>query len=162
LVAVTPASGFVYPSGGLIIGALAGIVCYVAVSLKPVFKYDDSLDAFGVHGVGGFFGAVLTGVFCFLTVNSASADRLLAGRPVQVIIQLAAALVSAVFALGLSFVLVKVIDQWIGFTADEREEIEGLDRSEHGEVGFDLGLALESAPVEAAHEPRPALAPPNG
>ena len=65
LVAVTPASGFVYPWGGLAIGLIAGVVCYAAVTLKPFFKYDDSLDAFGVHGVGGFIGAVLTGVFCY-------------------------------------------------------------------------------------------------
>src|SRR6202011_427554 len=158
-----PASGFVYPWGGLIIGAIAGVVCYAAVCLKPVFKYDDSLDAFGVHGVGGFLGAVLTGVFCYSVVNTSGNDGLVAGRPVQVYIQLLAALLSAVFALGLSFVLVKVIDKLIGFTTDEREEVEGLDRAEHGEVGFDLGLALESAPVEsAADEPRPAMVPPNG
>src|SRR5262245_25302052 len=162
LVAVTPASGFVYPLGGLVIGAVAGVVCYVAVCCKPLCKYDDSLDAFGVHGVGGFLGAVLTGVFCSKVVNDAGANGLLYGRPVQVFIQLAAALFSVVFAFGISFLLVKAIDQLMGFTTDERDEIEGLDRTEHGEVGFDLGLALESAPVEAATEPRPAMVPPNG
>src|SRR5207253_4671008 len=77
LVAVTPASGFVYPWGGLAIGLIAGVVCYGAVLLKPRFGYDDSLDAFGVHGVGGFLGALLTGVFCYEAVNDVGADGLL-------------------------------------------------------------------------------------
>jgi Amt family ammonium transporter len=163
LVAVTPASGFVYPWGGLAIGLIAGVVCYVSVCLKPKFGYDDSLDAFGVHGVGGFLGAILTGVFCFAAVNPDSgADGLLAGRPVQVGIQLVAAVSSVIFTFGMSLILVKAVDLLMGFTVDAREETEGLDRSEHGEVGFDLGLALETVPETAAHEPRPALVPPNG
>ena len=72
LATVTPASGFVYIWGGLIIGVIAGIVCYIAVCLKPVFKYDDSLDVLGVHGVGGFIGAILTGVLCYEAVNGHS------------------------------------------------------------------------------------------
>ncbi len=162
LVAVTPASGFVYPWGGLAIGLIAGVVCYGSVWLKPKFGYDDSLDAFGVHGVGGFLGAILTGVFCYKAVNEAGDNGLLAGRAVQVGIQFVAAAASAVFALGMSFILVKVIDQLMGFTVDAKEETEGLDRIEHGEVGFDLGLALESVPEIPAHEPRAALVPPNG
>jgi ammonium transporter len=164
LVAVTPASGYVYPWGGLVIGAIAGVVCYASVCLKPRFKYDDSLDAFGVHGVGGFLGAVLTGVFCYKAVNpDASRDGLLSGAPVQVWTQLVAALASAVFAVAMSFVLVKLIDAVIGFMADEKDEIEGLDRSEHGETGFDLGLAMDVAPVlEMSPLPRPAMVPPNG
>ncbi len=163
LVAVTPASGFIYPGAGLVIGAVAGIVCYVAVCCKPLFKYDDSLDAFGVHGVGGFLGAVLTGVFCVAAVNSAGGDGLVAGQPGQVLTQLWAALSSAFFAFGMSLVLVKIIDVMVCFTAEEKDEIEGLDRSEHGETGFDLGLALEAAPVAPVPmEPRPAMIPPNG
>jgi ammonium transporter len=162
LVAVTPASGFVYPWGGLLIGAISGAVCYAAVALKPVFKYDDSLDAFGVHGVGGFLGAVLTGVCCYQTINPAGADGLFAGRPLQVAIQFAAAAVSVIFAFAASFVVVKTIDSLVGFMAEEKDEVEGLDRSEHGEVGFDLGLALEAAAIEQKTEPRPAMVPPNG
>ena len=75
---MTPASGFVYTWGGAAIGAIAGVVCYFAVQVKALLGYDDSLDAFGVHGVGGFLGAVLTGVFCYAAVQSASADGLLA------------------------------------------------------------------------------------
>jgi ammonium transporter len=161
LVAVTPASGFIYPWGGLAIGVIAGVVCYLAVCLKPFFKYDDSLDAFGVHGVGGFLGAVLTGVFCYKAVNDAGQDGLLAGQGGQVLTQLTAAGVSVVFAFALSLVLVKLVDVLVGFTADERSETEGLDRTEHGEVGFDLGPALEVAPANANTEPRPARVPAN-
>jgi ammonium transporter len=162
LVAVTPASGFVYPWGGLAIGLIAGLVCYGAVCLKPMFGYDDSLDAFGVHGVGGFLGALLTGVFCYKAVNEAGNNGLLAGNAAQVGVQAVAAVASVVFALGASLVLVKLIDLFLGFTVEPREETEGLDRAEHGEVGFDLGLALESVPEAPSHEPRPALVPPNG
>ncbi len=168
LVAVTPASGYVYPWGGLAIGFIAGIVCYVSVSLKPVFKYDDSLDAFGVHGVGGFLGAVLTGVFCY-TWNyvdpSVGADGLIAsltvneGEPIkQVRIQLITAVLSALVSFVFSLALVKIVDLAIGFTASDREEIDGLDHIEHGETGFDLSLADEATPQLS--EPRPALVPP--
>jgi Amt family ammonium transporter len=164
LVAVTPASGFVTVSGGFIIGLVAGFVCYAAVSLKPSIKYDDSLDAFGIHGVGGFLGAVLTGVFCVTwkyVEPNIGADGLLQGNPAQVGKQFMAALISSIWAVGISFVLVKVIDAVLGFTTSEEEEIEGLDRTEHGEVGFDLGLAMESVATGSA-EPRPALVPPLG
>jgi len=163
LVAVTPASGFVLPSSGLIIGLIAGVVCYVAVCLKPFLKYDDSLDAFGVHGVGGFLGAVLTGFFCTKVIDDKLNNGLLMGGGFeQVGIQLLAAVAAVVFSFGVSLILVKGIDGLVGFTVDAREETEGLDRTEHGEVGFDLGLALESAPEAAANEPRAALVPPNG
>jgi ammonium transporter len=162
LVAVTPASGFVYPWGGLVIGLIAGVVCYAAVCLKPALGYDDSLDAFGVHGIGGFLGAVLTGVLCYKAVNDGGADGLVAGGGLhQVGIQFTAAAVSVVFACGMSLVLVKVVDLLFGFVAEPKAEIEGLDRTEHGEVGFDLGPALEMAPATAA-EPRAALVPPDG
>jgi hypothetical protein len=160
LVAVTPASGFIYPAGGLAIGLLAGVVCYLAVNLKPLLKYDDSLDAFGVHGVGGFLGAVLTGVFCYKAINDAGANGLTGGNPGQVLIQLYAAVVSAVFALVVSFVIVKLVDVVLGFVTDARSETEGLDRTEHGEVGFDLGQAMEVATTAAATAPRPAQVPP--
>jgi ammonium transporter len=162
LVAVTPASGFVYPGGGLLIGLLAGIVCYVAVSLKPLLKYDDSLDAFGVHGVGGFLGALLTGVFCSQVVNPQGADGLMYGNAGQVVKQLLAAVASAALTFVGSLVLVKLVDLLLGFTVDNREEVEGLDRTEHGEVGFDLSLATEAAAVGTTAEPRAAVVPPDG
>lgn len=158
LVAVTPASGYISPASGLIIGAIAGVVCYLAVSFKPLLGYDDSLDAFGVHGVGGFLGAVLTGVFCSRVFNTSVAEDYTLAK--QVTIQFIAAGVSAAMAIVGSLVLVKLLDLTLGFTTDAASETEGLDRSEHGETGFDFGLAMEAAAVGV--EPRRALAPPNG
>jgi ammonium transporter len=170
LVAITPASGFVSPLSALIIGALAGVVCYAAVALKPLCKYDDSLDAFGVHGVGGFLGAVLTGVFAsrLLVGNGGGSLPASSGglawdhNALQVVVQLIAATVAVLYSFAFTVVLVKGIDIVCGFALTPRAEGEGLDRSEHGEVGFDLGLALESIPEKPQQEPRPASAPPNG
>ncbi|HTU22146.1 MAG TPA: ammonium transporter [Gemmataceae bacterium] len=158
LVAVTPASGYVTPLGGMTIGLLAGVVCYAVVCLKPVFKYDDSLDAFGVHGVGGFLGALLTGLLCSKAINGAGAD----GSAIQFTIQLKAALVSVVFAFAVTYILVKAIDSLWGFCLEPQAENEGLDRNQHGEVGFDSALAYEQVPESPPTEPRPAMAPPNG
>lgn len=164
LVAVTPASGFVYPWGGLCIGLIAGVVCYVSVCLKPRFGYDDSLDAFGVHGVGGFLGAVLTGVFCYKAVNDAGADGWIAsgGHFGQVVTQLIAGLASIGFAFCGSLVLVKIVDLGYGFVTEPHAETAGLDRTEHGEVGFDLEPAVDMERSVAVSEPRPAEVPPNG
>ncbi|MBI3824226.1 MAG: ammonium transporter [Planctomycetes bacterium] len=166
LVAVTPASGYIYPWGGFIIGLISGVVCYVSVCLKPILKYDDSLDAFGVHGVGGFLGAVLTGFFCYqwnYVSPEVGALGLTAGGGLkQIGIQLFAAVLSAVYAFGISFVLVKVVDAGVGFMATSDEEIEGLDRIEHGETGFDFGLGYEVAAITSPKEPRAAIVPPNG
>jgi ammonium transporter len=168
LVAVTPASGFVSPMSALLIGLLAGVICYGAVCLKPSFKYDDSLDAFGVHGVGGFLGAVLTGVLvsAFL-VNKANGNELPVGtlkdgRAAQIATQFIAALSAAAYAFFVTLVLVKVVDAVFGFGLDAKEEGDGLDRSEHGEVGFDLSPALESVLEAPLPEPRAATVPPNG
>jgi ammonium transporter, Amt family len=163
LVAVTPASGFVSPLGALFIGLAAGVVCYVAVCLKPFLKYDDSLDAFGVHGVGGFLGAVLTGVFAYeALVKAGSGNALPPAVAPRVVVQFLAAAVAIVFSFVLTLVLVKFIDVAWGFCLDARSEGEGLDRSEHGEVGFDLGPALELVPETPLHEPRAATVPPDG
>jgi ammonium transporter, Amt family len=167
LVAVTPASGFVNVSGGLAIGLIAGIVCYWAVTLKSVFKYDDSLDAFGVHGVGGFLGAVLTGVFCYewtypdphVGKNGLLVPPHSFG---QVVTQVFAAVASAVLAFFASLIIVKLVDALFGFVTSGEDEILGLDRTEHGETGFDFGLAMEAAAVATPSEPRPAMIPPNG
>jgi Amt family ammonium transporter len=158
LVAVTPASGFVKPIAALSIGLLAGVVCYFVVCLKPFFKYDDSLDAFGVHGVGGFLGALLTGVFASTAINPAGTEGSLEQFKTQGI----AALVAVVFTFAVTLVLVKLIDSVWGFCLEPQTESEGLDRSQHGEVGFDLSLAYEQASEIPPIEPRPAMAPPNG
>ncbi len=168
LVAVTPASGFIMPWAAMLIGLAAGVVCYFSVTLKPLFGYDDSLDAFGVHGVGGFLGAVLTGVFCSKLVNSAGQDgwvyRALpeAAGMKQITIQLIAAGSAAALAFFASLVLVKGVDLVFGFIADDRSEIDGLDLTEHGETGFDLGLASTAGSNPAESEPRKAIVPPNG
>jgi Amt family ammonium transporter len=156
LVAVTPASGFVKPVGGLVIGLLAGVVCYTVVCLKPFFKYDDSLDAFGVHGVGGFLGSLLTGVFCTKAINEAGADASFN----QLQIQFTAASIAVVFAFAVTFVIVKAIDATWGFCLEAQTENEGLDRTQHGEVGFDAGMAYEQVPETPPTEPRPARVPP--
>jgi len=165
LVAITPASGFVSPLSAVVIGLLAGIICYTSVCLKPFFKYDDSLDAFGVHGVGGFLGAILTGVFASAVLYKAGSGSDLPatinGLP-RVLVQLIAAGVAVVFAFSLTFVLVKVIDSVWGFCLEPQAENEGLDRNQHGEVGFDLSLAYEQVPETPPTEPRPAMVPPNG
>jgi len=165
LVAVTPASGFVTPLGALVIGILAGVICYVAVCLKPFCKYDDSLDAFGVHGVGGFLGALLTGILVapeFYKDGSGSELTKTTAELPRVLIQFLAATVAVVVAFVVTFLLVKIIDGVWGFCLDPRSESEGLDRSEHGEVGFDLGPALELAAERAPQEPRAARVPPDG
>jgi ammonium transporter len=167
LVAVTPASGFVRPVDAMLIGVLATLCCYTVVALKPRLKYDDSLDAFGVHGVGGLVGALLTGVFASAKLYSAGsgspdlpAITLFGGSAPRVLVQLVAALVACGFAFVIAGVLVKAIDLSAGFCLDSAAESEGLDRAVHGEVGFDLGL-LHEAPIEReAPEPRPALVPP--
>lgn len=263
LVAVTPASGFVTISGGVAIGLLAGMICYLAVSLKSKLGYDDSLDAFGVHGVGGFLGAVLTGLFCYSSVNSAGADGYFAfharatrvaelkastklqdtagvekalpglaeakgkaseefekakaaftdekdnkkkeplkapmeaafrksseaegklaeaielkaliekaesmakdgkGPLTQLGIQVYASCFAMVLALVLSSILTFLVHAvtGFGFTTDAASEEEGLDMTEHEEVGFDIGPALLTAADRPGPIPRPAVAPPSG
>jgi Amt family ammonium transporter len=170
LVAVTPASGFVTPLGAMAIGLIAGVVCYAAVCLKPALGYDDSLDAFGVHGIGGFLGAVLTGVFASAALYKAGSgsdiptDYLAksADYASQVKVQILAAAAAAAHSFVATIVLVKVIDLVWGFTLDAKSENEGLDRSAHGEVGFDLNPVEEAPVVAAPAEPKPAAVPPNG
>lgn len=267
LVAVTPASGYVYAWGGAVIGILASLVCYIAVNLKTVFGYDDSLDAFGVHCIGGFLGAVLTGFFCYAEVNSAGADgylayqsrqprieqikaelpaaekavvdttaasegnkkqldarladlasklvsakddektrltndetgtkaelaeliypvskatatrdalvkelatleKLVADRQAagksslsQPGIQLIAAATALVYSFFASLVLVALVQVMTlgNFRTSEKDEVEGLDRTEHGEVGFDFGLTGDTVPSSPSTSPRSAKEPP--
>jgi Amt family ammonium transporter len=140
LVCITPASGFVQPMPALVIGAAAGILCYLACSsLKSTFGYDDSLDAFGVHGVGGTLGAVLTGVFATTDVNPAGGQGLYydAQAGMQLFVgQVVAAAVTIVFAAVVTFVLLKILDSVMGLRVSQESEIQGLDLSEHGEEGY--------------------------
>jgi Amt family ammonium transporter len=136
LVAITPASGFVAPSGGLVIGIAAGIVCYWgSTSLKHMMGYDDSLDAFGVHGVGGIVGAVLTGVFAKAAISGDPAKNgLIEGNAHQVITQLYGIGVTLVYCAVASFILLKLIDVIIGLRVDEEVERDGMDLALHGET----------------------------
>ncbi|HEY3347602.1 MAG TPA: ammonium transporter [Nitrospirota bacterium] len=136
LVAITPASGFVSPMPSIIIGLVAGVICYTAVSLKSKLGYDDSLDAFGVHGVGGATGALLTGLFATVAVNSAGADGLFYGNASLLYKQAIAVAASAGYSFVVSFILLKVLDMTMGLRVDEEEESVGLDTSQHGESGY--------------------------
>jgi Amt family ammonium transporter len=125
LVAITPASGFVGPTPAVIIGLIAGVVCYLAAtSLKHLFNYDDSLDAFGVHGVGGIVGALLTGVF---------ASKEISGADGSVLTQAKGVAVTVVYGFVVSYILLLLIDKTIGLRVTEEQEREGLDISQHGE-----------------------------
>ena len=140
LVCVTPAAGFVLPTSGILMGLAAGVVCfYACTKIKNLFGYDDSLDAFGVHGVGGTLGAVLTGVFATRAVNDMHCD----GTPLGLIEggsilfgQIAAVAITIVFATVVTFILLKVLDATMGLRVTREEEIQGLDFTQHGEEGY--------------------------
>ena len=133
LVAITPAAGFVDPIGSLAIGVAAGLICcWASTSLKHRLGYDDSLDVWGVHGVGGIVGAILTGVFATKSIGGASG--MLEGNPGQVLIQLEGVAITMVWCGVISFILFKIIDVLIGLRVTVEEEIDGLDISLHGEV----------------------------
>jgi Amt family ammonium transporter len=133
LVAITPASGFVGPTGALVIGIAAGLICLWAVAwLKPRLGYDDSLDVFGVHAVGGIVGAILTGVFAVEAIGGKTG--LLEGNSGQVVTQIYGIAATIVWTAVASFVILKVIDLVIGLRPSREAEIEGLDISLHGEV----------------------------
>jgi len=135
LVAITPASGFVNPTGALAIGIAAGVVCFwSATSLKKALGYDDSLDAFGVHGVGGFLGAILTGVFAVEAIGGDGKKGLIDGNAGQVLTQLWGCLVTMAWCAVVTFIILKVIDAMIGLRVTTEEEVEGLDINLHGET----------------------------
>ncbi len=139
LVVITPAAGFVTPGSAIIMGILAGPICYGAVAfVKAKLNYDDSLDAFGVHGVGGITGAILTGVFCTRDVNSAGANGLLAGNAHQVANQFMAVVITVVLSAVATFVILKIVDALVGLRITVDEEQEGLDLTQHGETGYNM------------------------
>ncbi len=138
LVAITPAAGSVNPLSGLLIGLIAGAVCYFAcTSLKHKFGYDDSLDAFGVHGVGGGLGALLTGVFASKAVTgNANQYGLLEGNAQQLVNQAVSVLAAATLSVVATVVILKVLDAAIGVRVGQEDELQGLDVSQHGEEGY--------------------------
>ncbi|HHL40838.1 MAG TPA: ammonium transporter [Deltaproteobacteria bacterium] len=132
LVGITPAAGFVGPVSSIIIGLGAGVLCYMAVSLvKPLLGYDDSLDVFGIHGVGGIWGAIATGLFA-----SVGAEGLFFGNPAQLMPQIAGVVATIVYAGVVSFIILKVLDAVMGLRVDAEEETMGLDITQHGESGY--------------------------
>jgi len=137
LVAITPAAGFVDPMSAIIIGFGAGIFCYYAISaLKPRLGYDDALDVFGIHGIGGTWGAIATGFFASKALNPAGADGLFLGNPGQVLTQLAGVSASWILAGGATFVLLKFLDAIMKIRVTEEEEDIGLDLTQHSESGY--------------------------
>lgn len=141
LVAITPAAGFVTPTAAMIIGALGGVFCYYACTvLKSRFGYDDALDAFGGHGIGGTWGAIATGIFATVAVNSAGANGLIHGNPHQLLSQLIGVLVGWVFSALMTWVILIVVDKVMGLRVSKEEEILGLDQAIHNETAYPESL----------------------
>jgi Amt family ammonium transporter len=136
LVGITPAAGYVTPMAAIVIGFLAGGGCFIAVEMFVRGRVDDALDVFGVHGVGGIIGALATGIFATKTINPAGADGLLYGNPGQLVTQLIAVVVVALYAAGVTWVLLKLVDMLLGLRVSPEEEARGLDVSQHGEVAY--------------------------
>lgn len=137
LVAITPAAGFVTPMGAMLLGLSAGVICYLSVTyMKTKLGYDDALDAFGVHGVGGIWGALATGLWATTSVNSAGTNGLFYGNPALLWIQVKAVLITLAYSFLVSYVLLKLIHAAFGLRVSDHEERIGLDLSEHREVGY--------------------------
>jgi Amt family ammonium transporter len=136
LATITPCAGYVTPVSAMIIGILAGAICYFAVSLKNKLGWDDALDVWGVHGVGGALGVILLGLMASKAVNPAGADGLFSGNSTFFIIQLLTIVGSSIYAFGFTFVMLKVINIFVRVRTTEGEEEEGLDASLHGEIAY--------------------------
>jgi len=137
LVAITPAAGFVGVIPAIIIGLLVSVFCFIAVSIiKPKLGYDDALDAFGVHCVGGIWGALATGLFASKAVNAAGANGLFFGNPKQFTIQLTAVLATLIYSFVATFVIYKLVNVFIGIRVSEKEELMGLDLTQHQETAY--------------------------
>ena len=139
LVSITPACGFVTPLAAIWIGGIASIICFAFVTfVKPALGYDDTLDAFGVHGIGGIWGALATGLWATKAINAAGADGLFYGNPGQFVIQLKATVITMVFSFVASFILFKLVDMTIGLRVSEHEERVGLDLTQHREAAYTM------------------------
>lgn len=141
LVAITPAAGFVTAASSLLIGLISGFICYFSVAvIKVKFGYDDSLDAFGIHGVGGIWGAIATGLFATTSINSAGADGLFYGNAALLQPQIIGVLAAAAFSGVATFIIIKVMSTFMAIRSESAEESSGLDISEHGQEAYDLPL----------------------
>jgi Amt family ammonium transporter len=139
LVAITPAAGYVGPVASIIIGAVAGFLCYNACNVKARLGYDDSLDVVGVHGVGGTWGALATGLFATKLVNEAGGDGLLYGNPAQLWNQIVAVAATMALAVVGTLIILKIVDAVVGLRVTEEDEVAGLDLSQHSETAYTLG-----------------------
>jgi len=152
LVGVTPAAGFVTPIGAILIGSITSVCCFFAVSLRAKLQFDDSLDTYPVHGVGGTVGAILTGVFATKAVNEAGNNGLLYGNPGLLVSQIVGVLATYVFAAIGTFILLKLLSLVMDLRVKPSEEEQGLDINEHGEEGygeeFAAGLGMAGASGE--------------
>lgn len=163
LVAITPAAGFVTPMAGIFIGFIGGGVCYFSVaSLKRRLGYDDSLDAFGVHGMGGIWGSIATGIFATTAINPDGANGLIYGSTDLFIAQIISTVVAIVLAVVGSTILYKIVNSIITIRVDESEEIAGLDLGEHGERGYNAPIfagapSFLESPSEVSFENSPTL-----
>jgi Amt family ammonium transporter len=137
-VAITPGSGFVSPLSAILIGGVAGSVCFYAVVMKSRFRYDDSLDVVGVHGVGGTWGALATGLFASQVVNADGRNGLLFGDASTLGIQMVAIVATWVFAALLTWILLKILDATMGLRVSDEDEQMGLDLSQHNEAGYTM------------------------
>jgi Amt family ammonium transporter len=137
LVAITPGSGFVGPISAIWIGIGGGMLCSIACSLKPRFGYDDSLDVVGVHGVGGTWGALATGLFASKAINPAGNDGLFFGNPAQLGIQFVSVLATLALAIVGSYIILSIVKAVMGLRVADEEEMMGLDLSQHNERAYE-------------------------
>ncbi|MDI6800775.1 MAG: ammonium transporter [Thermodesulfovibrionales bacterium] len=136
LATITPASGFVGPMSALLIGLAAGSICYISLNMKTRLGYDDSLDAFGVHGIGGILGSLALGIFAQKAINPSGADGWFFGNFKLFSTQLIGVIITVVYSFVVTVVILKVLDKIVGLRVDEESEVEGLDISQHGESGY--------------------------
>jgi Amt family ammonium transporter len=138
LATITPASGFVGPLPAIVIGLVAGALCYYAVNLKTKLGYDDSLDVVGVHGVGSTWGMLAAGLFASKAINAAGNNGLFFGNPSLLGIQALSIVSVWLYSFAVTFIILKVLDWTLGLRVSEEHEINGLDLSQHGEAGYSL------------------------
>ena len=136
LATITPASGFVSPMSSLVIGLAAGSICYLSLNMKGKLGYDDSLDAFGVHGIGGMVGTLATGLFAQTLINPSGSNGLFFGGHQMFFSQMIAVAVTGVYSFVVSVIILKIIDKTVGLRVDAESEVSGLDISQHGESGY--------------------------
>ncbi|MFC1523325.1 ammonium transporter [Thermodesulfobacteriota bacterium] len=138
LVAITPAAGFVSPISAIVIGLVAGFICYLAVLMKSRLGYDDALDVVAVHGVGGLWGALATGLFATTALNPGGADGLFYGNPKLLAIQAYGAGATIAYSMIITFIILKIVDMIVGLRVPVEEEVQGLDLTQHSEAGYTL------------------------